>query len=342
MPQKSDKLLESYKPDPPTVGKVTHHTVQLAWNMPKGVKDSSLKSTLQEFDSGSGKWINAYIGLGNESTVTSLESNTAYKFRLQFAIGHMVSQASVPITVTTTNQPLSGDNLHKAILLGNVQEVQRILESPNGNQVKEIEDKFGHSPLMQAVQKANIDVTELLIEHDVEIDYQNESGKTAFMIACFNGTLDIMKCLRYSGASLTITDASGSSPLHYSVDSNKVEAIQWLIMEGSPINAVDTSSEWTPLMRCANLGGNVDVARTLIRNGCDINLQDKEGKTPLAVAVINGYAPLVELLLNSNADANCQTKGGKTAYELAQGLERRNVILILEHFMEEKAKEGKK
>jgi hypothetical protein len=44
------------------------------------------------------------------------------------------------------------------------------------------------------------------------------------------------------------------------------------------------------------------VALTLMMAGAEMNVQDKDGKTALMVAIINGHQDLVELLLQRNAD----------------------------------------
>jgi ankyrin repeat protein len=40
----------------------------------------------------------------------------------------------------------------------------------------------------------------------------------------------------------------------------------------------------------------------LLRAGADINARDRDGKTPLMIAVVNGHQPLLETLLENNAD----------------------------------------
>jgi len=44
------------------------------------------------------------------------------------------------------------------------------------------------------------------------------------------------------------------------------------------------------------------MATMLLRGGADVNVRDKDGKTTLMIAVINGHQPLVEVLLEHNAD----------------------------------------
>lgn len=44
---------------------------------------------------------------------------------------------------------------------------------------------------------------------------------------------------------------------------------------------------------------NVASARLLIEAGCDVNIQDIDGWTPLYVAVQNGHTEIVKVLVNS-------------------------------------------
>lgn len=60
---------------------------------------------------------------------------------------------------------------------------------------------------------------------------------------------------------------------------------------------MDTGSGWTPLMRVSAVSGNQSVASVLIGAGADVNVKDKDGKTPLMVCVSSehGLALHVEL-----------------------------------------------
>lgn len=49
------------------------------------------------------------------------------------------------------------------------------------------------------------------------------------------------------------------------------------------VDAVDAGSRWTPLMRVSAVSGNQEVASLLIDAGADVNVKDKDGKTPLMV-----------------------------------------------------------
>ena len=45
-----------------------------------------------------------------------------------------------------------------------------------------------------------------------------------------------------------------------------------------------------------------------MRAGADVDVRDKDGKTPLMIAVINGHLPLVEALLEHKANFNVKNE----------------------------------
>lgn len=62
-----------------------------------------------------------------------------------------------------------------------------------------------------------------------------------------------------------------------------IHILMCAVYELYQLDVPDTVSQWTPLMRVSLLSGNCDVASLLIQAGADVNVRDKEGKTPLMV-----------------------------------------------------------
>ena len=56
-----------------------------------------------------------------------------------------------------TEEPITGETLHKAIILDRRADVEKILETSEGKRVLEIPDKFGNLPLMIAVNRNNLE-----------------------------------------------------------------------------------------------------------------------------------------------------------------------------------------
>ncbi|XP_013416158.1 ankyrin repeat domain-containing protein 46-like [Lingula anatina] len=67
--------------------------------------------------------------------------------------------------------------------------------------------------------------------------------------------------------------------------------------------------EWDCLFsRC----GNADIAKELIKSGCDINERDVSGRTALQIATTRGQTESVQVLLENGADVNASDRAGNT------------------------------
>lgn len=64
-------------------------------------------------------------------------------------------------------------------------------------------------------------------------------------------------------------------------------------------------------------GGDLAAFQSAIRNGDDMNGRDRGGRTPLANAVIDGRADMVDLLLAAGADVNASDAKGYTPLHFA-------------------------
>ncbi|XP_071793630.1 fibronectin type 3 and ankyrin repeat domains 1 protein-like [Asterias amurensis] len=317
------------KPDPPVVGKVTHHTIELQWDaagcndkVDKG--DGRLRFTIQEADRIHG-WGNVYTGYATNNVFQGLEQNSLYKYRLRVFNSHGSSEFSRVITVSTTKEPLNGDHLHKAVgLTQDVDRVADILES--GDVWVDVPDSLGFTPLMIAVQKGNIDIIETLMRFGADINAVNGSGKDSLMLACFAGILPVVKLLRSYGATYESKDKGGSMAMHWAVDGGNVALIQSMVADGASVNERDSGSGWTPLLRCAAMGGDPNVAKVLMNAGAEVNIKDKDGKTPLMIACLNGHVTLVQALVERGADPTVRTEFGMSAVEMANSFDRKRVM----------------
>ncbi|KAE8590313.1 hypothetical protein XENTR_v10018016 [Xenopus tropicalis] len=321
------------KPDPPVIGKVSHHSIELYWDINNNLKQKSssnkwIKFTIEEEDIKTHVFGTIYSGYSRRHTVEGLEPSSPYRFRLKVT-GYNGDYAYSPVvSVSTTREPLSGQHLHRAVNMNDEHEVKNILET--GHVKVDIPDKLGFTPLMVAAQKGFLRLVELLTEHGADINQMNGSGKNSLMLACFAGHLNIVQYLRGQGASWESRDKAGCTAMHWAADGGHLKVVQWMIDDGCKIDSRDSHLEWTPLMRIAAVSGNVDIARCLIAAGAGVNAKDTNGKTPLMVAVLNNHESLVHLLLENGADRSIKNEFGIGMTEMAKAFNRESVVAILE------------
>ncbi|XP_063079923.1 ankyrin repeat domain-containing protein 6 [Engraulis encrasicolus] len=67
----------------------------------------------------------------------------------------------------------------------------------------------------------------------------------------------------------------------------------------------------------AAMVGNRDGVAALIKGGCALDLQDKDGNTALHEAAWHGFSPCVKLLVKAGADVHIKNKAGNTALHLS-------------------------
>ena len=83
-----------------------------------------------------------------------------------------------------------------------------------------------------------------------------------------------------------------------------VEIVRVLIQAGAPLDHVNNLG-WTALIESIVLGDggrrHTETLRALIEAGASVNLADREGQTPLALARRRGYPEMIRLLERARA-----------------------------------------
>ncbi|XP_071957304.1 uncharacterized protein [Antedon mediterranea] len=107
----------------------------------------------------------------------------------------------------------------------------------------------------------------------------------------------------------------GETPLHLAAIKGDVEMTKTLIKQGAEVNVQDFA-KWTPLHEACN-HGSYEVAKVLLKAGAYVNTQGLEDDTPLHDAAINGHVKLVELLLRHGADPLQRNQRGSSPLDIA-------------------------
>jgi len=158
-----------------------------------------------------------------------------------------------------------------------------------------------------------------------------------FYYAAFCGFHEIVEhlTLKYPQYANALCGNAGTA-LHSASDAGHVEVVRSLLKCGVD---VDPRGFWnlTPL-QVASLKGHLNVVQCLLDHGADANFQgDGNYRTPLRDAAVEGHLDIVRVLLEHNADANSQDRHGSTPmhnaifYGFPKGNYPQIVRLLLEH-----------
>lgn len=104
--------------------------------------------------------------------------------------------------------------------------------------------------------------------------------------------------------------------LHDAIVTYQHDAVLALLEAGADVHARSMPRWRTPLHDAAEVGHTAAVL-TLIAWGAEIDAGDRDGVTPLGLAVINGNAMTIEALIASGADHEAEDSSGRTTLALA-------------------------
>lgn len=189
------------------------------------------------------------------------------------------------------------------------------------------------SALHQNVLFQNVKKVRFALGQGVDIENKDCYGATCLMTACKIGKLDMVKLLLENGADIRVRDNKENGVLKYVADKEKVteediEIALFLIKNGVDVNAQNKFDK-TILFAVKD----ITMAAALIENGTDVNVQDNHGATALHRAAKAGQEGIVKFLLENGADMNLCDNKGKTARDYATGclpcFSNSNIISLL-------------
>ncbi|PSN45791.1 hypothetical protein C0J52_10757 [Blattella germanica] len=190
-------------------------------------------------------------------------------------------------------------------------------------------DKFGNSVIHYAAKGNLPHLLELILKPNCSIDMTNNEGVTPLMGAALEGNEQVAIVLLKHGANPHIIDKSGNNVMHYVALRNIVCLVKLLLESGCEID-ISNGEGVTPLMRAVAMG-NKEVAITLLQYGANPHAKDKSGSCVMHYAVERNIPELIETLMNFKCDVNCSNTEGVTPLMKAATFGREEVVVKLLH-----------
>jgi ankyrin repeat protein len=163
------------------------------------------------------------------------------------------------------------------------------------------------------VEKNAVEAMNALINEKPELVHKiNIHGETLLMAAIQSGQVDMVEFLLLHGAELNAVDRSGKTAVAYAV--GQPELLDLLLQNGASANQADADGT-TPL----HLAIHQKCTRSctaLLKHGARVNLPGTEGLTPLVMAVNSGFN-IQDLLLRYGATPDLLDQAGESALHCA-------------------------
>ena len=199
-------------------------------------------------------------------------------------------------------------------------------------------EKSSYTGLLAAAGRGDSAQIKALIAKGEEPDLRDVHGRTPLHVAAYGGNHQAMRALVGAGANpnalekdrydiVTIASVANDVPtlkvalalgasaknvtsrydgtaLIAAAHLGHTEVVRTLIRAGAPLDHVNNLG-WTALIESIVLGDggprHTDTLRALIEAGANVNLADRNGQTPLALARARGYEVMVKLLRQAGA-----------------------------------------
>lgn len=186
-----------------------------------------------------------------------------------------------------------------------------------------IQDDKGRSLLMLAIENRHRSLARHLLHLRLKTDLTDNEDKTALMVAAIKNDADIVRRLLYQGANPDLGDKAGYTALHYAVENGCFSSFVELlggshktIQDSQKRSALHIALEKIRQLRSSKPGVSrisrpaerevhtemrMEMCEHLIAHGIRLEIQDKNGRNALHLAVAQNLEDIAEMLLESSA-----------------------------------------
>ena len=187
--------------------------------------------------------------------------------------------------------------LHKAAAAGDVAAIEREVRA--GSAV-DLRDGHGRTPLHVAVFAQQQDAVRALIRLGADANAVEAQKYDPVTIAAVADDVPMLALLLANGAKATnITSPYHGTALIAAAHLGHAEVVRRLIAAKAPLDHVNNLG-WTALIESIVLGdggqNHTDTLAALVKAGAKVNLADRNGTTPLALARQRNYATMAAIL----------------------------------------------
>eukprot|EP00736_Rhodelphis_marinus_P003370 Rmarinus@m.17781 len=160
-------------------------------------------------------------------------------------------------------------------------------------------------------------IIEVLLRHGMDINSKDKHGYTPLLFMCNHGRGRSIRPLVALGADLEAVDRVGNTPLLQAIICGHVKVVKELLDLGANVNAKNFNGEGVLHVVAASRAANPEILTLLLQRGSDMEATDREKRTPLHLAIVQGDLNALELLLVAGADLQGCDEDGNSPLHLS-------------------------
>ncbi|RMJ07021.1 hypothetical protein CDV36_013385 [Fusarium kuroshium] len=173
-----------------------------------------------------------------------------------------------------------------------------------------VADNTNDHPLHIACYLGNLQLAKELLANNADIEAKGEHGETPLGLACRRGHTEVVELLLNHNASTHVWDLSERTPLFAAALQGHAGVVKHILEKDlSSLERVDGTNSWTAL-HVAIYKGHEEIVSMLLEAGSRLDVQARDGSTPLMTAIQNQREGIVKMLLvrrTENEDLQLET-----------------------------------
>jgi ankyrin repeat protein len=137
--------------------------------------------------------------------------------------------------------------------------------------------------------------------------------------------LEVIKYLVSLGAPVSLKDINGYTPLHISVETDRLDLVEYLLAAGAEPNLKTNLTNLTPLHLAAE-STSAEILAILLERDAECDVLDRHDNSPLHLAVSSNKLENVQKLLQACIEVNFANNNRQTPLHLAVEVDQIDMV----------------
>jgi ankyrin repeat protein len=195
-------------------------------------------------------------------------------------------------------------------------------------------EQSSYTGLFAAAVRGDAAAITALVAGGERVDARDGHGRTPLHVAAHAGHHEVMRALVAAGADPNALENDRYDVVTIAAVANDLRTLEIALGLGASARNVTSRYDGTALIAAAHLG-HVAVVRALIRAGAPLDHVNNLGWTALIESIVLGdggarHTETLRALVEAGADVNLADRGGQTPLALARARGHQTMVVLLE------------